>query len=322
MRLYIFILAGIFLFGIISFAPLASSPNSSSTDVDLIVPGCTVPGTNEGLIEGQCSSEKTYFCKREGTFVNLESTLDDLYACSYGNTSYGLDSDYVGPFCCPSGTRCDRVNHTCEQFDNVCDQFNNPLDRGGCRAANCFVVFDMCVPGVSGFACSNYSSQSTCLNDTWGLGQVGVGTSDCGRYFDIFDGGTIYSYIIPSSSCRCEWNGGCDLAWNSVPLNYGAVSDELACSKNFNTGLCIDGVQDFNWIAVSNFSGFINLTLSINQTLLAEASGCVDGSGSRSCGEEPVKLPFFSAFSLISSILLLGLFYFSRERRIKYRKGL
>ena len=308
MRSYIFILVGIFLVGVLSGTPLVSTTApGSSANVNFSLGGCST-SAGESIVRDGCSMDGDYFCSfnADTDIFLLEDTRVIGNACSFGGSVANLE----GPGCCPSGMLCitqDNDEALCK--DGNCDDYDgNP---SGCADASCFYVGELCVSDFSDLPCSVYIDPGECEEDAYGLGQRGLGTEVCGTDF-VND--TNY-WSIPADSCECQWDGSiCELYHNFTEKNFGASAETFSCLRDFTIGECLDGNQEINWTARSPDGGLDDVFLT--------AASCVDGRRDRRCGGEIIKLPFFSTFSLILSIILLGLFYFSRGKKIFHWKGL
>ena len=279
-----------------NYCPGIGDSGGSSTDTEFTIEGCYLP-SGEGIISGSCSTDGFYYCPTDST--DEQSTLDDVEACSKGSSS--IDP---GNTCCPSGYVCSSESFKCEQCINDCPEENET---------------------TTDKACSVYNSRETCLNDTEGLGQIGIGTDVCGT--TIYDNVTLEPYSIPRDSCRCEWEdidgpGGngkvCVLAYNVTQQQSSVgTQNEFTCFKDFSVNKCIKGVQGISWSV--NSSIYLNgdfIGSGVPDNILASA-GCLPGNRDRDCGAPVIRLPGFSLFSFILSVSVIGMFYYRREKWLK-----
>jgi len=285
---------------LIVLAPLAIA---STAQTGFLTNGCNIAGKD--IPPNSCSRDGTYFCKVESQnrLPTAYNTLTDKYACSLGKR-------YVGESqCCPSGYYCDSKTFVCVQRKNSCSSYKDELScyKGGC---NWIVGPDICVEGQRDFSCSFYKSQSACKKDLWNLGKLGLGTELCATKFSANYDGKREGYFVSSKNCGCVWsNNECKLSYNVSDEIYpaGSKPKSLVCEKKINAGPCLNGEQSFDVTAkVSKNSGFDAKKYSG----VLSASKCVSGNFKRNCGEQIFKLPFFSAGSLVLSVIIL-LFYYS-----------
>lgn len=273
--------------------------------------GCTTP-SGEGLSLNACSADGNYYCNQGGEVENTITTED---ACSDGSS-----------ICCPSGRDCENDgsgNFYCVQRETPC---SDNQDVSSCELANCFWIEpspsspeSFCADRPSDYSCSVYTSPTECQNDFLNLGRIGFGTEICGQ--DFVDGnGKIF--VAPAKNCRCIWQnlagGICKLKYDVTPDIYAFGNpnfDRFSCQKEFTSAFCIDGEQKVNWTAaVVDIQGF--LFGSPDDTLIAN-SKCKDGEHTRTCGETIIRLPAMSTFAMISSSVIIGLFYFLKREEFE-----
>jgi hypothetical protein len=279
------------------------SADGSTTETNFNIAGCTLP-TGDGLAINTCSRgdvDGEYYCDSDTT---LWTTRDVGLGCSMGETTYNLGD----PFCCPAGMFC---NATSGQFQCAprLEQCYDQMNQGDCEAIGCIWLEEqgICADGTRDYSCSLYTNPSECAADVWNLGRTGIGTEVCGSYIECGSD----SYTIPYESCRCEWDssaGVCDLKMNGTQTYY---SDEdlkkwFTCSKDYTVEECIEGKQNITWTANSQiYNGFPSECLT--------AVGCTNGASTRMCGEPIIKLPGFSLFALLTSIVVLVVYYYRRD---------
>jgi hypothetical protein len=306
-----------------------------NTGSDFIVEGCEVRGA--GLEKDSCSGDGNFFCDANSV---LSNTLLDNDACKMGTDPFTSGDSSQ---CCPAGYECiddGTGNYTCDQRTVVCDG----TDYGACTSVTgCFWIEEetYCTDSPIDFSCSVYVDSTACESDVWNLGSEGFGTEVCGEAFEHYMPQNNTIYVIPKSTCRCEWDAsspaGCKLNYDVLPDVYGLTGDldQVSCRKSFEVGLCIDGRQEINWTAKSygwngtfKYAGAHHELFKINHFLFAEDIKCMNSSEymavpfnnsqtTRSCGEKTIKLPGISTISLLAAILSITLFYILREQRQK-----
>jgi len=209
-----------------------------------------------------------------------------------------------------------------------CSQFTLGGNQVGCEGAGCFWIDDganqFCVDRPLDFSCSVYQSPGSCSDDIWNIGREGFGTEICNQYAS--DGASPETwYAVLGGSCECVWDswsnpgggGGmvttpeCLLKYKVSPDIYWGVEDSFKCIKDFDSTLCVEGVQNVSWNAKTY--GATGIFTGVIPSLLKTNSECVNGWEERACGEPIIRLPGFSFFAMISSILLIGVYYFFRR---------
>jgi len=300
----------LFLFGLafIGFAGATASGDSSTT-AHFSISGCELEGIT--LSAGSCSSSGNYYCGKVNGKYKLYNTLNDNLGCSKGVNVIPS----VNQQCCPKGgylcgknknlnTGQDEI--TCSQRTESCVSQSTEND---CAKNGCSWINGDCVANPKDYSCSIYKTGGACTDDNFSLGQIGVGTSVCGTSF------TVNGSLSSISNCHCGWTGSeCRIDYNVscfvCPTAGGG--DKFSCSKGFNIGNCTKGVQLVKWDAivkvVSGYNGGVPQTAK-------EKSGCVSNAAGteRDCGSPIVKLPGFGLFALLSSIGIVGLYYFFRK---------
>ena len=181
---------------------------------------------------------------------------------------------------------------------------------------------------VQGASCSSYTSSSACENDYLGLSVDGFGADECfsSESIDCIDendpdGGIFHQFH--AKGCVCEWNptggldgsGGCELQQLFTSINYGEENNySFTCSSFFDMGECVDGDQEISWTSNLDYTGTVAFNLVPQNIKDCISPSCeLTGESIRKCGDELVKLPGFSVFAFITSVLLIGLFYFFKE---------
>jgi hypothetical protein len=192
------------------------------------------------------------------------------------------------------------------------------LNQDDCEDQRCYWLegTQQCVDDPLEFSCDVYTSNETCVEDNYGLGQNGLEARDrCGTYFNA--AGEMWGY----HNCSCEWNEAaesCDLGYE-VMCFIGEDCGGFKCSKDFYIGECVDGVQMINWTAAATdqVNQFDSSTPGFNQAVydaVLEASCQTNDGTKRSCGVPVVKLPGFSSFSLFAAIgILMAFYYFKKD---------
>lgn len=273
----------------------------SSTESHIIVPGCSfnLEGETITVSAGSCSSGDAYglfYCDDD---FNAYVTTQDMRGCSRGG------EDFDDP-CCPIGMYCNKTSYLCEPRIDNCYILNNEAD---CKDVGCFWLDTQCVDTKSDFGCDYYQDETSCKEDFWNLGSEGVGTDYCGGSVEC--AGNVF--YVPSDGCTCEWYPllGCQVKLvANERFTEGGGGDSFSCTNDYELGNCSDGVQSVKWDSNATVVSGFEATGGVVPQECLELLGCASGAGQRFCGEDLVKLPFFSWFSLLISLGLIFLFYF------------
>jgi len=261
-----------------------------------------------GGISDECSADGYIYYASDSTPLD---TFVPGVGCSRGESSYTSGSA-LGP-CCPVGYDCKGTSPGSEQFECVlsvvtCDK---EMDEEECESEEVdgYYYDDDCICVRSDVGCDIYKDNDSCSDDSMRLGSRGLGSEDCVTTVIECNGTT---FIV--GDCSCVWDSGeesCLLGENVVQAQYatGSIPNGFSCLKSSETGDCIDGLQDVIWTTkTERVSGFDEVPEDC-----LNASGCVGGPSTYSCGEPLIKLPGFSLFSLFFSFGIVMLFYFFRE---------
>ena len=293
----------------------------SSTVTEYTLKGCAFDfeGTDISVSVGSCSAAGYCYCTDE---LEGLSTTDEGLGCARGNFDFDLEDGDRD--CCPKGMKCSKIaegKFKCIDRTDNCVTQNNKHD---CEAISCLWlnITEKCVDSASDLGCGYYNTQSACEIDEWNLGSEGVGTELCSAG-TIECAGLIFS--IMDDGCSCKWNNmlpdGKKCLTNIVATQkfFTDYPDVFECSTVYDLGDCTDGTQNYSWIPNSSIiSGFGNGTIPIPEECLM-ALNCVNGSGTRNCGEPLIRVSGFSLFSLIVAVGLIGLFYFFKKSSVQSR---
>ncbi len=311
-RLWMFVLIGFFLLGLVSSV-------SSDTSSIFNIAGCNFDfnGVPVSVPSGSCSDEVAsgyFFC---GDDLTPYDTLVASHGCSRGSNIYTLGDD----FCCPSSMFCNQTVEDSSNPDNnefKCDMrlenCEDQSDENNCEDNGCIwmSLISECTDNPRRYDCSYYDNQADCLSDIWYIGTSGVGTEFCGSRIEC--NGEEFS--VPGDSCGCMWypdapeGDKCQLKMNATQWISSGTPDAFECSNIYNLGNCTDGVQDVTWISSSSvISGFTSTSGVIPEECL-DALDCKSGEATRFCGEPIIKLPGISLFSLMASFFVIGFYYF------------
>ncbi len=287
----------------------------STTETKFNIVGCNFEfeGEDVGVAAGECSGGSAsgyFFCGTDAT--SWETTKDGL-GCSMGNENYELGDN----FCCPAGMFCNKTisgGFKCERrLENCFNQKDkDECEKNGCLWMN---VTNECSDGTRDYDCSYYKDEDSCNTDIWNLGKSGIGAELCGTTVECGDKGNKKTFSIPDSSCGCVWYplAGCQFKMVGAQMFYGGEQDKFSCSNVYSFGECLGGSQEINWTSNAKvISGF-----SPNGTIpkdCLEIFKCEGGKGTRLCGEPIVKLPGFSLFSLVFSLIIIGLFFVFKRK--------
>lgn len=280
--------AFIFAF-ILLILPLVVS-QSSSSEVNFTVPGCTLNGEKIGA--DSCSTTGRYFCTRTG---QIWSTIE-----GGSNAGTACQGRVGGSQCCPSNMQCTSTG--CVLSVNPCESYTN---QDNCESNGaCAWIYNgntnLC-RSRNALSCSDYTTSNSCLNDSMYLGKSGVGTEKCRTNAYTTTGKLI-------KNCRCFWNtttGNCKLLYDINDLGpYIGTPAGFSCEKTFQVADCIGGQQGVSWTANPVIgAGYTPTVEEISQ------SDCLAGSKTLVCGENLIKLPFFSFINVISAILAISIIY-------------
>lgn len=275
----------------------------SSTESHIVIAGCSFnyDGDLITVSAGSCSSGDEYglfYCDDD---YSGYTTTQDRYGCSRGGTD-------VSDPCCPSGMFCNSTTFLCEQRIDNCFIFDN---EGGCEEVGCFWMDGICIDSKSDYGCDYYNDSSSCEADYWNLGEEGIGTDHCGDSFECE--GVMY-YV---DNCSCEWyeDFGCQISLTAQQKFYGGGDpSSFFCTNDYSLGECGEnGVQTVDWTSYAEVvQGFGGVGTEVPRECLEEI-GCSSGTGERFCGEELIKLSFFSGISFIVVLGFIVLYYFFRE---------
>jgi len=238
--------------------------------------------------------------------------------CSMEDNNYALGDN----FCCPSGMLCNETAtglFKCEDRLVSCSNQSNKLDcnNNGCIWMD---ITNECSGNPRGdYGCNYYNTESSCTTDEWGIGVSGVGTASCGTVIKCAG----KSFSVPASECGCQWypdapaGEKCQLKMAATEFISNGAPDKFECSNIYNLGNCTKGVQNVTWSSHSKvISGFVSGV----PTECLDALNCNGGESTRFCGEPIIKLPWFSLFSLFSSLLIIGIYYLLSDK-FKYNKS-
>ena len=296
---------GLILILLLALSSLPFIQAASTTQTGLNVLGCTY--LEKTIKAGSCSRDGKYYCSVDSSSRKavLKNTLIDGGAC----LGAGVDT------CCPFGYSCKENQttgeYTCELRTTPCSTYTSPTE---CQDNKCS-WFDSgssqkCIDRPLDYSCSTYQTQETCKEDLWNLGREGLGTDICETYFTFNNEG----YVIPMSTCRCTWDTDhCSLSYTPKSEIYLTTPDSFDCLKEFSSGICVEGEQKVSWTATSKNKKEAFATITHEN--LPHNAKCYNDKITRKCGEPVLKLPGVSPFSLISSILLIGLFYVIRKEK-------
>lgn len=279
----------------------------SLTIDDVLHPEMSTTGLPIGVKIGDCSrgiQKGWFYCNGDQDGL---LTTDEGIGCSRGTDTYDGFLGTPKGNCCPleypicveaapdAGVfQCERSLFNCNSslIKSVCEDEDHQgyyFDGYGC----------VCPPYQE--ACSLYKTQSGCNGDADGmnLGEEGYGVPEvCGRSLEC--GGEWYTI----TSCTCAWDSDDGICKNKI-LGTETFKDDtpvdFECTRDSKMGACIDGEREVNW------------TADVEGDLPEECKsilGCKDGSEMLACGENSVKLPGFSLFSLFMSLFIIGMYYF------------
>ncbi len=285
--------------------------DTSTTRSNFIIAGCSL-NNGQSISVGACSSDGRFFCPSNGEELD---TIDDEFACSYGNSVYSVGdpqccpaTHYCGPnsggdlVCLPRTTNCEGITVKSECDSNLCFWVDTEA---------------RCYSNPREFGCSFYKDEANCTADPLNLGMEGEGTDVCGEYTDEIDtngdGIPELSYLVPTESCLCEWNdqSGCNLTYSIYPevFGIGTSYDFFNCSKHFDYGDCIDYQRMISWNALAkDISEFDWNSGDVPSDLLGMTL-CEYGEQTRSCGKPLIQMPSFSIFAFVASLLLITAIY-------------
>lgn len=173
----------------------------------------------------------------------------------------------------------------------------------------CRPDFELLTQPLSIFSCSDYTDKLKCELDQNRVGSSeggGIGTDSCGISVASSTCGDI---VQPDSSCKCKWDsvaGTCGLEVGGVVL-YNKVEYSYTCKTTVTTGECNNGLMR---VTRTGNIEWAKETGEPPETATNCGELCSKGGESNIiCGEASVKLPFFSFFNLIISVIGIALIY-------------
>jgi hypothetical protein len=291
----------------------------SSSETDFSIDGCDFifEGVSDDIYPGECSSgvAQGYFFCQAGTPTYLWKTREEGLGCSMGSTSYVMgDED-----CCPAGTFCNVTDSGLFRCDRRLENCEDQRSEGDCKNNGCswMDITSECVDNPRDYDCGYYNSNTTCEADRWDLGSTGVGTEICGSFIECNG----ERFTVPRSSCGCGWfpdapeGDKCQFNVTATQTQYMGTPDRFSCSNVYELGECIGGERNVSWYSSNEtISGFTSTGGVIPEVCL-DALGCNGGETSQFCGEEIIKLPGISFFSLFASLVIIGFYYFRVGRK-------
>jgi len=267
--------------------------------------GCQVSteGETEYIAPGTCSAlSKHYYC--EDAAVNLYYDTLKEHCEGFDGNPLTVDD------CCPRGYYCPTGGAMPEGACAVRPSACEALSEEDCNSLGCIWI-GICMDPANLSSCSDYPTQSSCINDSLALGVAGgrgLGTDVCGI--------SVGNYTVPASSCKCSWdtvNGICRTYYDVNSTIGGA--EFLQCAKNFSLTPCIGGKQVLAWDAICSDAG-------------TGACGTPDGIEQCGTGRRDIlcwvavsRVNFFNFLNIISVILLILLFYYVRIAKLKNKGG-
>ncbi len=320
MKWVIIIFVGIFLISFVN----AGTLNSSTTNTNFSISGCSFEFNNQiiGVATGTCSRGNAsgyFYCDNNKVGWN---TLKVGYGCSLGQTNYTLGES----FCCPTGMFCNKTTGGFQCVDRIENCFDQKTESD-CDKIGCLWMDErgICTDGTRDYSCSYYTTENSCNADKWGFGKTGAGTDLCGSHVKCNNG---EDFAVPYDKCGCEWHNSttngqhCQvkIVGSQIFYNPAVGQDIFKCSSAYKLGNCSSGVQKMKWVSTNSVVSGFNNSSDVPQDCL-DATQCGEGYSTRMCGEPIVKLPMFSLFSLFASMIIIGLFYFSKQinlNRVKH----
>jgi len=283
----------------------------STTQTQFNIWGCNFPfdGGTLAVASEECSTgdaDGLFYC---GLDLSHWVTVEEGLGCSMGSPTYTPGEN----FCCPAGFFCNETStspsqYTCNRrLENCEDQTTNET----CIAIGCLwmEIESICTDSARHYDCGYYNTNDSCLLDEWNLGRSGVGTELCGTTIEC--GGETFS--IPEDDCECTWyedapvGDKCQLKMMAIQYFYTGEPNSFECSNIYNLGECNDGVQNVTWFSNSSVVNGSFPPIVLDECL--EILGCNSGESTRFCGEPIIKLPGFSLFSLLVSLVIIGIYF-------------
>ena len=303
------------------YCDVSGAGGTSQTEAVFNIQGCSfeVGSKTIGVAKGECSVDGEYFCSddKEDFVTGLEGL-----GCAMGDSGY--DSANNDPYCCPPGSFCNETSagsdvFKCDFRTVNCTSFDG--NEADCKNNDCvwLDITDECVDMPRDYSCGYYDNESVCNADEWNLGKIGVGTELCGTTMEC--NGTTFS--VPESECACAWydlapeGQKCQVKFVGVQMFYtpGGTPDRFQCSNTYELGDCSEGVQNVNWSSNSTVIDGFGGASAVPEDCLANLN-CNGGATERGCGEPLIRVPGFSLFSLIASVvILISVYAFKLNRK-------
>jgi hypothetical protein len=161
------------------------------------------------------------------------------------------------------------------------------------------------------YLCGQYGDEESCENANYDIGEKSVeevvgDDSFCGMQRVYSEDEDCMEYI---SDCRCEWEDGkCDSVYDSIIVCPDGDIPSGECSFSFLEVIdeC-DTLGYLTYITDALWSG-------ANDPSILGFEDCVDKEDHADCGSPLLKLPGFSLFALIISLVIIFVIYHFRKK--------
>ncbi|MEM0465739.1 MAG: PKD domain-containing protein [Candidatus Pacearchaeota archaeon] len=175
--------------------------------------------------------------------------------------------------------------------------------------------------------CSDYNTEEACKMDICGKGNQ---NAECGKFIVDICQGVSSSGIRPQDKCKCSWDAGECKQTGKIGITIEGIDiNDISCSVTSTAGDCLDGVMhiidsggiDWSGVDLDPITNKLEELGKIGNHDPAEAktwlinncnlnSLCFQGARDIICGEETIKLEFFTFKNLITSVIIIGIIYF------------
>lgn len=174
----------------------------------------------------------------------------------------------------------------------------------------CDISSGICV-AESVYLCGQYKDEESCNSANYNVGEKSVEeivgkTPFCGTQRVYSEDNACVEYI---DGCRCEWkNDRCDSMYNSLVICPGGTIPSGECSFSFVE--VIDGCETDGYLKYITEA----LWTGANDPAILGFEDCVDKEDRADCGTPLLRLPGFSIFALLISLVLIVLIYHFRKK--------
>jgi len=269
--------------------------------------------TGYTIVSNGCSEDGSEYCEN-GVCWPTDVRSERCYSPSAAGEFVWSIENPSGSSCCEDSTDLCVANGTLFGVDQYICEFgkqscNESMTQVQCETPEVegFYIGGKCICGDG--VCSDYTSagQAICEDDPGNFAEYNFDTTENVKEC------AASSLVKKIENSSCVWDDEeCKTEDVYAEEDYTGIPVRFSCSSVYEIGDCIDGQAQYNRTSEGSVTSGV-----LTQAELDEC--CPDASGYKFCGEEIIKLPFFSWFSLVASLVIVGLYYFGSER-FKYMR--